>query len=509
AGVCRPTDVLIVVSGQGSVNSVRTMRLPAGFSRIPVDFLPSTASQDNLRMDIYSVDNGSIESCHISFSWPEEASERLETVVFRDRITPGASEMWRIRLCSRGDSAVLKSAAVATMYNAALENLVDDNWAGRFSLKDFSGYINSNTLGTSPYSRSMRVDASNDDRYRGIGNIQWPDWRFLSQVIMIRGMASSRKYAAAAGGGVNNMIMSEASVTVAADMDSAADAESEEECSAVPESAPASDETDYRQADVLQAFWMPSLVSDDEGNIDIVFTVPNANGTWRFRSFAWSHRAESAALSLRALANKPVMVQPNLPRYLRQGDSARLLATVYNNSDADAEVETTVEIFDIASGAVLESSATSALIAAGASAIVPVDMAAPTDKAAVGYRVRSRLGSFSDGEQTVIPILPSSATVIESTEFYLNPGDTAPFTLTVPASGDATLTLQYCQNPVWTMVKAMRGLGGGDGLTSVGISGRLFSALAARKVIADNPQVASVISQWKDNPSEEALTSMP
>ncbi len=106
----------------------------------------------------------------------------------------------------------------------------------------------------------------------------------------------------------------------------------------------------YRETEVLQAFWKPALTSDRNGNIDIVFTVPNANTTWQFKAFGWTKELDAAYYAAQALANKPVMVQPNLPRFLRQGDTATLLATVFNNSDETETVNTTVEIFSIESG---------------------------------------------------------------------------------------------------------------------------------------------------------------
>ena len=76
--------------------------------------------------------------------------------------------------------------------------------------------------------------------------------------------------------------------------------------------------------------------------------------------------------------------------------------------------------------------------------------------------MRSVVGAFADGEQTVISVLESASTVIESNGFYLNPKDVRPFELTVNAPEDAVVSLQYCQNPVWTVVKAMRGIVSGE-----------------------------------------------
>ena len=168
---------------------------------------------------------------------------------------------------------------------------------------------------------------------------------------------------------------------------------------------------------------------------------------------------------------------------------------------------TTVDLFDIATGRTTATAVSTDSIAKGASAMVAIDIDVPVDASAIGYRVRSVSGAFSDGEQSAIPVLASSSTVVESTEFYLNPGEKKPFELTIPATGDATVTLQYCQNPIWTVVKAMRGIYQ-PGNTSNSIVSSLFSVLAGNHITATNPAIAAAIAEWKKNPGEEALVSM-
>ena len=183
--------------------------------------------------------------------------------------------------------------------------------------------------------------------------------------------------------------------------------------------APTAEQFEYRLSEVFQALWRPGLVTDANGNVDIVFTVPNANTTWQFKAAAWTKDLAWATHGAEALANKPVMVQPNLPRFLRQGDKATVLATVFNNTTDTASVVTTVEIFDINTNKVVESREFTDIVAPDASAIVAMPLTAAVDATAVGYRVRSVSGSFADGEQAVIPVLSAASTVIESTEFYL------------------------------------------------------------------------------------------
>lgn len=511
-GVTAPTTIFAVIDDNGNIRSVKSYDLKPGFTEITVQF-PKTDEENPYRgMRIVNVSNGNTNIQTVSFVQPVQASPKLAVQTFRNKLTPCATETWTIRLLDASGDAVPSAPAIATMYNRALEDLCSPNWQSAFSFSSPSYQLNYSLLNN--YSNYIQIYPSvlRDDRR----DITWPYWRFINQIsshkyMMFRSSATLKAEADLLiveddAEGVNDLSMAagapmaNAALTETAATTEAFDTE-EEEVATEPEA-------EFREAEVLQAFWMPSLVADAEGNIDIVFTVPNANATWTFRSLAWTPQAQTGALALEALANKPVMVQPNLPRFLRQCDSARVLATVYNNSGEAATVTTTIELFDATSGAVISTVTSTDSIASDASALVGIDITAPTDRAAVGYRVRSRLGSYSDGEQALIPILSSSATVIESTEFYLNPADSKPFTLRIPAGDDATVTLQYCQNPVWTVVRAMRGLGSGDGLTSTSLVSKLFSALAARSIIAGNPAIATAISEWSSNPDSRALESM-
>ena len=90
----------------------------------------------------------------------------------------------------------------------------------------------------------------------------------------------------------------------------------------------------YRDGETPLAFFRPMLTTDADGRLSFSFTVPNANTTWSFNALAFTDKLLTTTASATVLANKPIMVQPNLPRFLRTGDRAVILASVMNNSDS-------------------------------------------------------------------------------------------------------------------------------------------------------------------------------
>ena len=93
-------------------------------------------------------------------------------------------------------------------------------------------------------------------------------------------------------------------------------------------------------------------------------------------------------------ASKPVMVQPNLPRFLRVGDKVIIEASVMNGSDERLSVSTTVELFDPADGSTLVSYSRPDSINPGSATTVGIEFIAPSDMPLVGYRIKSASDRF-------------------------------------------------------------------------------------------------------------------
>lgn len=498
-----------ITAKKDTLDAVRLHELRKGFSKVKVKVDKDVSKA---QLIVAAILDGEVYNQTVTLEADKAETTEIIAESFRDKLVPGRGETWRFRL-AKGGKTITDAAMVATMYNHALDALTDGDWP-------FIGFKfwqpNSRMTLSSPSFYTISGNVSVRFNYLEEKDIIWPEFIFADgpRPLYIRGSRMMLKSAA-----TNSAVEDykeedvECEATGAIEEAYAAD----EAGSEVPrpnyctidqsKSGPKMLDVEYREAEVLQAFWKPALVADKDGNIDIVFTVPNANTTWRFKAFAWDKKLNAADYIESALANKPVMVQANLPRFLRQGDTATILATVFNNSDETSAVTTTVEIFDIESGKTVSTQSFTDTIAPLASAIVKIDATAPVSAAAIGYRVRAVAGSFADGEQAAIPVLASATTVIESTEFYLNPDDSKPFELTVNGK-DSELTLQYCQNPIWTIVRAMRGIASTESLTATGTVSHLFSALAAKHITDTNPAIADAIRRWNGNPSDRALTSM-
>ena len=80
------------------------------------------------------------------------------------------------------------------------------------------------------------------------------------------------------------------------------------------------------------AFFFPKLISSEDGEVRMEFTMPEALTKWKFLGFAHDKAMRSGFLTDSMVTAKGVMVQPNPPRFLREGDRIEFTVKVSNQS---------------------------------------------------------------------------------------------------------------------------------------------------------------------------------
>ncbi len=459
----------------------------------------------------YTVRDGNVYVESYSVTRAASPAPAITMSSFRDRLVPGNVERWTLNFKDKGRPS--QGAFVATMYNSALDALTAYNW----------GDIESNAV-------SPNIQFVYSDNYMLYGNLTLAgqyyrtislslprfdpaiDYYRMSR-LRIRGVGKMSKNSMAVtdevayDGAVMELNETVSMAYGVAPKSSMVSAETEEaEMDESAENVAQPDNFEYREGEVLQAFWKPDLTFDAEGNSVISFTVPDANATWSFRAFAWTKDVSTATLFKEIISNKPVMVTPQLPRFLRAGDKARMIANVFNNSDSTITATTVVEIFDTNSGAVTRSVTSTDTIAPMASAPVSIEVAADGNASAIGYRVRSTSGRFSDGEQDYIAVMPSTSDVIESDNFYLNPGEND-YSVRLPKGKMESVTLEYNASPAWEVIKQLPALAVCESYTSTGAARRLFGAAVSSGLLKKYPALARAIETWSADSASRALVS--
>ena len=448
---------------------------------------------------------------------------------FRDRIVPGDSEHWTFNITGGKDSSAVSSAIMLDIYNKALDAITPQRFALTRTAQPmpYASININNGLGWYDRSIALPVKYAKNITMPSLDYITWG--RALVGSSVVRALngrlygartlnsAMTKNESATDSEEILNTVMvtemSAPAMSVVREAkvayDSSADESEADTGGGYTPADHSEQEFAYRDAETPLAMFAPMLTTGADGTLRVDFNVPNANATWALKAIAYNADMLIGSATREMIAAKPVMVQPNLPRFLRNGDRATVIATVMNNADSTANVTTHVEIFDPATGRTLNSYYYNDMIAPGASTTVATDIDAPSDALMLGYRVKSSTGRFADGEQAVIPVLAASQPVVESTPFYI-PADTLNWAVKLPKIGkDARVTLQFCENPAWYVATALPGIRGNESRDALSASAAIFSAAVADGLLRDQPDIAAALREWTaSDRSDSTLSSM-
>ena len=219
------------------------------------------------------------------------------------------------------------------------------------------------------------------------------------------------------------------------------------------------------------AFFFPQLQTDKEGNVSFNFTTPEALTKWKLQLLAHTKTLESSISTLETVTQKELMVIPNTPRFLRQGDQITISTKIANLSNNDLSGQAKLILTDAVSGEDI----TSLLVSSSAVENFTVDkdnntqvswqLSIPDTVNAVQYKIVAKAGDFSDGEQNALPVLTNRMLVTETLPMWIRSNQTRTFTLDKLASTSLSeqnrtlrhhkLTLEMTSNPAWYAVQAL------------------------------------------------------
>ncbi len=485
------------------------LKVSPGFNILPVKL---DNGGERAFMSLIATKNFQTDQCNLTISRPDTQKKLvIEAASFRDKTSPLAAEKWTFKL-RYDDGTPVEGAVIADIYSKALESIERHNQ----DFRPIDGQLYHISL-QQPYQWQNRVGAMSPYKMAdciGLNMPQWQLWeqswaegmRYFSTGLRIRGsrmLYATADMAAPKMEAKNAAIAeSEAAVTeeAAADM-GAGESETGNE---MPK------DINYRPSEIPLAYFNPTISTDKDGNAVIELTMPNAVTTWQFDLIAFTRKLDTAKYSASIVSSKPMMVQPNLPRYVRAGDRIDVLTTVYNKTDQQIEATVYAEATASSNPAFKASQQTTVSIAPNGSQIVslPIDVTVAEGNM-MTIRTAATSGNFSDGEMSVIPVLSSKSSVIESQPFYIDP-DSKNATITLPTmKDDATVTLQYCENPLWLAVLALPSISDEAPNTAMKAADAFLSAIAAKNLVEQYPVIGEAIKQWSaGDKSDESLKSM-
>lgn len=251
------------------------------------------------------------------------------------------------------------------------------------------------------------------------------------------------------------------------------------------------------------AFFMPQLRTDDKGIATLSFTLPESVTTWKFMAFAHDKDVRFGTMTDEAIAQKKLMIQPRLPRFLREGDVTNIPASVSNITDKDITATVKFTILDAKTEKVLATQSKKITVKAGESEAVsfPYDSKDQEDKSIiVRYTVsgKSEEGTFTDGEQKDLPIISQKELMVNTQTFILTEAGEKTFDLKkiMPSVNDKHLTVEYTDSPEWLMIKALPYVSKYYDECAICLSSAYYANSIAASIARANPEIRKTIDEW-------------
>ena len=448
---------------------------------------------------------------------------------FRNRLTPGQKEEWTLKITTP-DGKPAKAQLMSVLYDKSLDQIAPHSWKMSLGFSQWlpSCYWKSNLwyytmdlLGVYPtkYYDEKQLDV---DKFDGKF---FSYYAYMQAVELSKLERSSGRTVEAVRIKKDELVLEESKVMktrgsntilVAAPAPSANkvfDAVEE-----MPQFAGGSgsdagqflDKVQVRENMNETAFFYPALESDNNGNVAIRFTLPESVTTWKFMGLAHDKEMRNGLLVDEAVAQKTVMVQPNMPRFLREGDKATIVVKLFNTSDKKVSGNARMQILDPETNKVVWQKTQNYSIDAEGSATISFDVQGLKEGVYINKVVAAGNG-YSDGEQHYLPVLSNRELVVNTLPITLHQKGEQNFDLSklflnkegkqAKGAEDAKVTIEYTNNPSWLMVKALPAISNPDEEDAIS----LMSAIYANTITTHIKKTLSLDNHSQKNLSKESI----
>lgn len=449
---------------------------------LPFTYKPEYAS--GVVINYSFVKNGECYTRKISIARPlPEKKLNITWKTFRDRLTPGQKEKWTLQITTP-DGKPAKAQLMSVLYDKSLDQLADHTW--KMSL-GFSQWLPDCYWKSNLKYYEMGLSGTYPTKYYDEKELDVDqfDGKYFSFSAYMQAVELS-KLERSSGGTVESvriqkdeLVREEAKVmrirgskmarvgAFAPSVNKVFDVVEE-----MPQFAGGSgsdagqflDKVQVRENMTETAFFYPALESDNNGNVAIRFTLPESVTTWKFMGLAHDKEMRNGLLVDEAVAQKTVMVQPNMPRFLREGDKSCIVVKLFNTSDKKVSGNARMQILDAETQKVVWQKTQGYRIDAEGSATISFDVQGLKEGVYINKVVAAGNG-YSDGEQHYLPVLSDRELVVNTLPITLHQKGEQNFDLSklflnkegkqAKGAEDAKVTVEYTNNPSWLMVKAL------------------------------------------------------
>ena len=260
------------------------------------------------------------------------------------------------------------------------------------------------------------------------------------------------------------------------------------------------------------AFFYPHIKTDSNGKFSFQFTTPESLTKWKLRLFGHNKNSESGYFESSIISQKDVMIQTNMPRFVREKDEITLTAKVVNLTHEVKSGNAMLLLFDATTmqpiDAIAKNNSNIKAFNCKSKESVPVSwtISIPEGVQGLQYKIVAKSGNFSDGEENILPVMSNKVLLTESIPIWIKGNSKKEYVFDNLKNNNSTtlknhlFTLEYTSNPTWLALQSLPYLMEYEHECAEQTFSRYYGNFIATEIISSNPKIADLFESWKNNP---------
>lgn len=522
-------DAYVLVDVFGQKGRLDSRTLPLNDSILRMEYPYREEYGDGIAVHFAFVKNGQLYDRRVELRkrLPVQTLD-MKWEVFRDRLRPGQEEEWKL-VVKTPQGFPAAAEVLAMMYDASLDRIYHryqslEVYYNRY-IPYFYWNLNSNySKGYNPYFplKSWRVPSWGFDYfcspYNGVAEVlQIVDNDAALSEVTVSGYGIARNKAMTGGIRMRGTVPTKSTAPGTAEEagqaveikyvpvqsgEGVADVVFESETIPLDAQAlqPVADlRTDFAET----AFFYPQLRTGEQGEVAFSFTMPQSLTRWNFRSYSHTKDMMTGKLDATAVTSKEFMLTPNMPRFVRVGDRTQIAASIANLTGKAVKGTAVLTLFEPATEKVIATQRRKFSVDAGKTAAVEFRFDVTGRYDLLGVRIVADGGTFSDGEQHLLPVLSDKAYITETLAMPVRGKETRTFTLDSLFNGNSRtatgrrLTVEFTGNPAWYAVQALPVLSQPATDNAVSWATAFYANTLAGYIAGSQPRIRAVFDAWR------------
>ena len=488
-------------------------------------YLISEADKGGLQLQYFYVANNQFHTETIQYEVPWTEKElKITYETFKDKLTPGQKTEFRVKI-SGSKKEKIQAEVLAAMYDASLDQFGANSWNTKFNFNNY-GYIGIEGIGFGLvysnelnyyWQQSTPVDETNPS---------------IIPSLITPPFFNSYGYAY---GGMPGIVMVQRSASMAESAmdDSVAGAPRAKNSAADSKGGDSREEVSAMKNEVTQkpiitprtnlnetVFFFPHLLTDENGDLILSFTMNEAMTKWRLMTFAHTNQLASAYDSRMVQTTKDLMIVANSPRFIREGDVLWFTARVSNLSDHDIAAVAYISLADALSQKSQDDMITSApsvqlQLKKGESKAVAWKLSVPLSSTdLLKYTVSASSGEYTDGESSVLPVLSNKVLMTESLPIFVRGKQSKSYSFSILENRNSnshtahSYTVEMSSHPIWYAVQALPYIIEQNSECATQLASRFFVNSISKNIIDKYPMIESVFNLWRTSDKEALLSNL-